>query len=52
MGNVLLNLEFDDNEILKAVEDIRETADELRRKASDFQLLLKAKVPFENPDGK
>lgn len=52
MGNIFLNLEFDDNEILKAAEDIRDTANELRRKVSDFQLLLKAKVPSENSDGK
>lgn len=44
MNTLFLQLEFDDDEILAKVKEIENLSDELKRKVSEFQMLLKAKA--------
>mgnify|MGYP006994931771 CR=1 FL=1 len=43
MNTLFLQLEFNDDEILAKVKEIENLSDELKRKVSEFQMLLKAK---------
>lgn len=44
MGRILLPVEFNDDEIMKAAEEIKEAADNLKDKTYKFNMLLKARV--------
>lgn len=44
MNTLFLQLEFNDDEILAKVKEIENLSDELKRKVSEFQMLLKAKA--------
>lgn len=43
VNTLFLQLEFNDDEILAKVKEIENLSDELKRKVSEFQMLLKAK---------
>ncbi len=51
MNSILMRLEFDDDELLEKVKEIEDLSDELKRKVSEFQMLLKTKaLSAENTD--
>lgn len=51
VNSMLIRLEFNDDELLEKVKEIEDLSDELKRKVSEFQMLLKAKaLSAENTD--